>query len=37
MEDDPSMTVGVTISSEGKILSVVNIASKDQTPVLPRW
>lgn len=32
IEDDPSMTVGVTISSEGKILSVVNIASKDQTP-----
>jgi uncharacterized protein with FMN-binding domain len=31
MEDDPSMTVGVTISSDGIILDVVNIASKDQT------
>lgn len=31
MEDNPSMTVGVTISEDGTILEVVNIASKDQT------
>ena len=31
MEDNPSMTMGVTISSDGIILDVVNIANKDQT------
>ena len=31
MEDDPSMTVGVTIDSDGIILDVVNVANKDQT------
>ncbi|HBH12408.1 MAG TPA: hypothetical protein DDX29_04685 [Clostridiales bacterium] len=31
MEDDPSMTMGVTIGSDGVILDVVNVANKDQT------
>lgn len=31
MEDKPSMTVGVTIGSDAKILSVVNVANKAQS------